>query len=69
MEREPQRPRSVLLDGNDSPWYGFFFIQGLAEKLFQTPMGALAELSQEFLIESKIGPQHLRDSEDILPMG
>jgi len=42
---------SVLLDGNDSPWYGFFFIQGLVEKLFQTPIGALAELSQEFLIE------------------
>ncbi len=53
MEEEPPRPQSVLLDGNDSPCYGFFFIQGLVEKLFQTPIGTLAELSQEFLIEKK----------------
>ncbi|MEE9567869.1 MAG: hypothetical protein V3W37_00665 [Candidatus Binatia bacterium] len=44
-------------------------VQGRAEKLFQALIGALAELSQKFSIESKIGPQHLGDSEDILPMG
>lgn len=57
------------LDRDDGARYAFRPVQGRAEKLFQTPIGALAELSQEFSIESEIGPQHLGYSEDILPMG
>ncbi len=57
------------LDRDHGARYALRPVQGRAEKLFQTLIGALAELSQEFSIESKIGPQHLRDSEDILPMG
>ena len=57
------------LDGDDGARYAFRPVQGLAEKLFEAPIGALAELSQEFSIDSKIGPQHLGYSEDILPMG
>ncbi len=52
-------------DGSGEP----FPVRGLAEKLFQTLIGALAELALEFSIESKIGPQHLGDSKNILPMG
>ncbi len=41
------------LDGDDGARYAFRPVQGLAEKLFQAPIGTLAELSQEFSIESK----------------
>ncbi len=57
------------LDRDHGAQYAFRPVQGRAEKLFQALIGALAELAQEFSIESKIGPQHLGDSEDILPMG
>ncbi len=57
------------LDGDDGARYALRPVQGRVEKLFQALIGALAELSQEFSIESKIGPQHLGYSEDILPMG
>jgi len=57
------------LDRDHATRYTFRPVQGLTEKLFQALIGALAELAQEFSIESKIGPQHLGDSEDILPMG
>ncbi len=48
------------LDGDDGARYAFRPVQGLAEKFFQTLIGALAELAQEFSIESKIGPQSQR---------
>jgi len=57
------------LDRDHGARYAFRPVQGRAEKLFQTLIGALAELAQEFSIESTIGPQHLEYSEDILPMG
>ncbi len=55
------------LDRDHGAQYAFRPVQG--RKLFQALIGALAELAQEFSIESKIGPQHLEYSEDILPMG
>jgi len=57
------------LDRDHGARYAVRPVQGRAEKLFQALIGALAELAQEFSIESKIGPQHLGYSEDILPMG
>ena len=57
------------LDRDHGARYAFRPVRGRAEKLFQTLIGALAELAQEFSIESKIGPQHLGYSEDILTMG
>ena len=47
------------LDRDHGARYAHRPVQGRAEKLFQTLIGALAELAQEFSIESKIGPQHL----------
>jgi len=57
------------LDRDDGSGYAFRPVQGRAEKLFEALIGALAELSQEFPIESKIGPQHFGNRKHILPMG
>ncbi len=57
------------LDRDNGTRYAFRPVQGLTEKLFHALIGALADLSQEFSIESKIGPHHLVYSEDILPIG
>ena len=57
------------LNRDDGARYAFRPVQGRAEKLFETLIGAPAELSQELSIESEIRPQHLGDSDDILPMG
>ncbi len=48
------------LDRDHGARYAHRPVQGRAEKLFQTLIGALAELAQEFSIESKIGPQSQR---------
>ncbi len=56
------------LDRDHSPRYAFLSIQGLTEKLLERLVGTLAEPPQELSIESKIGPQHLRDSKQILSM-
>jgi len=56
------------LDRDHDPRRGFFLIQGLTEKLFQAIVGAAAEFSQKLSIEPEMGPKHLGDSKDILPV-
>jgi hypothetical protein len=57
------------LDGHYHPGHGFFSIKGLLEKLFEGLIGALAELPQKLSIEPEIGPEHLGESKNILPVG
>ena len=56
------------LDRDHNTWHGLFFIQSRAEELFNSLIGALAELAQELSIKSEMGSEHLGDSKDILPM-
>lgn len=57
------------LDRDNHPGDGFFVIEGLTEKLFKGLIGALAELAQELSVKSEMGPEHLGNSKDILPVG
>jgi len=57
------------LDGDHYSRHGFFFIEGLLEELPKRLMGALTQLSQKLSIKPKMGPEHLGNSKDILPMG
>ena len=56
------------LDRDDHSWDRIFYVQGRLEELLETLVGTLAELSQQLSIKSEMGPDHLGDSKDILPV-
>ena len=64
LTRSPKVWTEITAPGTPS-----FRFRVLRKNSFIELVAALAELSQELSIEPKIRPEHLGDSEDILPMG
>ena len=57
------------LDRDHHPGHGFFSIKGRLEELLERLIGALAELPQKLSIKPEIGPEHLGESKNVLPVG